>query len=445
MKIWRCAISALLLAGCTPTIEFGRRSANEPQFPTTYRDPIVHVSSTAQAARPDAPPGYDGALGYARLQLQFANPGEDAIKAVRKALEAQPASVQFASDRTVAKRTIVVSVTRGEYRPADRFVNFRLRIQPVNFAFSGYTGTQTDYSTIDIETVSLSKTNSVGVEINGGAGGSTTGKASTGRDAVLSESGGVTARIENVTTNLEDKTLEIYREAERGIDLSGNTLVNIGVTARAGNVANDIDWGLVATSIDIAGKDGKIAAPEAASVRIANLSYLKPRDLKANLVFDYVMRRVLTKSNEYAEHDQTVEYEEGTCEKADATIVSASDLAIPRWSIFGMQGNVPVVAVNLDSEFGDRPLAFVDYADAVRFAAWMMKQRANRVGASRLSLPDGSGLSLDRQPYPGLSVRPSGEVPSATDVNEAPQPWHCQRKALHASPSGGGARNPPAG
>lgn len=93
-----------------------------------------------------------------------------------------------------------------------------------------------------------------------------------------------------------------------------------------------------------------------------------------------------------------------------------------------MQGDSPVLAVNLDSEFGDRPLAFVDYADAVRFAAWMMKQKANRVGASRLSLPEGGGLSLDRKPYPTLTVRPSGEVPSATSAQSPPRTWPCERK-----------------
>jgi hypothetical protein len=386
MKTGVLLIWVLLITGCSPTVEFGRRSANEPAFPGKYRDPVVHLSSTAQGSKTGAGASWapDGALGKAELRLELQNPGVDAIKALKKALGADPD--KFASDRTVAKRTIVVTVAPGDYRPADRFVNFRLRIEPSNFEFSGYAGTETEYTTVDIENFSLTKANTLGLDINGGGSGNTTGKAGASHQATLAETGLVSSRFENVTSNLDGNTLDIYREAERGINLSGNTLINIGVTARAENAANDIDVDMVATGIEIS-KDGKPLAPDAASVQIDNLTYLKPKDLKANLTFEYVMRRVLTKSNEYAEHNQTVAYEQGVCTRTNVVVVPARDLAVPRWSIFALKDNQATYEVNFESEFGNRALAFVDYADAVRFSVWMMKQKAGKVASGRLSLP----------------------------------------------------------
>ncbi|WP_036167509.1 hypothetical protein [Massilia sp. 9096] len=430
-------IGVLSSAGCSPTVEYGRRSANEPAFAGPYRTPIVHVSSTAQGSKTGgaASSALDGALARAGLRLELQNPGEDAIRALKKALGAEPD--KFASDRTVAKRTIVLTVAPGDYRPADRFVNFRLRVEPLNFEFSGYTGTETEYSAIDIENFSLTKVNTVGLDIDGGGSASTTGKASAGRQTTLAESGLVTSRFENVTTNLDDATLDIYREAERGIDLSGNTLINIGVTARAENAANDLDTDMVATSVEIS-KGGNTLAPEAASLTIDNLSYLKPKDLKANLSFEYVIRRVLTKSNEYAEYNQTVAYEHGVCRRQNAVVVAARDLAVPRWGIFAIENNQPGFAVDLDSEFGNRALAFVDYADAVRFSVWMMTQKASRVGSSRLSLPRESGMKLDKGAYPRLAVRPSSEITAANrEKSLPPDGWDCSSTAPIAPASGG--------
>jgi hypothetical protein len=403
MKIATCAALVVLVAGCTPTIEYGRRSLNEPRFPLEHKDPVVTVSSTAQAPKtPDAAP--DGALGKTEVRLDFRNPDAATVAALKKALEPAPEQAKFDGDRSVLKRTIVATVSRRDYRPADRFVNFRLRIEPTNFAFTGYTGTATDYTSIDIANFSLAKTNSAGLEVSGDT--PIAKKITASADRVLTETGAVKARIENATTNIDDKTLDIYREAERGIDLAGNTLVNVSVTAKPEKADNDIKYDYVVTAIEIS-KDGKPLPADKASLKTTGLTYLAPRDLTAKVRFDYVLRRVLAKSNEYTEHNQTIRYEVGECVTNNAVIVPARDLDVPRWTIATVEKGLPKLSVNIDSELGDQPLTFVSYADAVRLAKWMMKQRAIRIGDSTLSLQ--GKQRLDKSSYPELMVRKSSE------------------------------------
>lgn len=406
MKIATCATLAVLVAGCTPTIEYGRRSLNEPRIP--MRDPVVTVSSTAQAPKtPDAAP--DGALGKTEVRLDFRNPNAATVAALKKALEPDEEPPKFNGNRSVLKRTIVATVSRGEYRPADRFVNFRLRIEPANFAFTGYTGTATDYTSIDVENLSLAKTNSAGLEVSGDT--PIAKKITASADRVLTETGVVKARIENATTNIDDRTLDIYREAERGIDLAGNTLVNVSVTAKPEEADNVIKHDYVVTAIGI-DDDGKPLPADKASLKTTGLAYLQPQDLTARVTFDYVLRRVLTKSNEYSEHNQTVRYEAGECVMDGAVIVPARDLDVPRWTIATVENGKPRFSVDIDGELGEQPLTFVSYADAARVAKWMMKQRAVRIGDSTLwvSVPPGGRQRLDKSSYPELMVRKSSET-----------------------------------
>jgi hypothetical protein len=404
MKIATCAALAVLVAGCTPTIEYARRSLNEPRFPLEHKDPVVTVSSTAQAPKtPDAAP--DGALGKSEVRLDFRNPDAATVAALKKALEPAPEQAKFDGDRSVLKRTIVATVSRGEYRPADRFVNFRLRIEPANFAFTGYTGTATDYTSIDIANFKLAKTNSAGLEVSGDT--PIAKKITASADRVLTETGAVKARIENATTNIDDRTLDIYREAERGIDLAGNTLVNVGVTAKPEEADTVIQHAYVVTAIKISNDDGKPLPADKASLKTTGLTFLQPRDLTAKVTFSYVLRRVIAKSNEYTEHNQTVRYEAGECVTDTVVIVPARDLDVPRWHIMTVEADLPRYTVNIDSDIGKQPLTFVDYADALRLANWMTQQKATRIGNSSLSLSDKQ--HLDKSSYPALMVRKASD------------------------------------
>jgi hypothetical protein len=408
----------VLIGGCSSTIEYGRRSLNEPSFDGPHQPPSLIISSTAQAMKPAAaaPAARDDAAFKAAVRLDLKNPSAATLGAVRQMFETGPVNPDSEDDRTVLRRTIVATINRGEYRPADRFVNFRLRIEPVNFEFSAYSGTETDYSAIDIENFSLTKTRSAGLELGGGA--PVAAKANLNNER---------ASTETSTTNIDYNTLDIYREAERGIDLSGNTLVNVSLTAKQDERDTQIKPDLIVTSMSIR-QDEKFLPAEKASLTTAHLLYLKPRDLTARLTFDYVIRRVLARSNDYAEHDQTVSYEEGRC--TNAIIVAARDLDIPRWNVVALHNGRKLAPVNIDSELGAQALTFTNYIDALRFSAWMMKVGATRVGKSALSLPPESGLRLSPKSYPKLVVEKSSE----RFETSAESPLVCKITSVHGSP-----------
>ena len=396
------------LSGCTPTIEYGRRSVNEPAFPITNKFPSVIINSTAQSSLGGlTEAGASGALSQSRIRFNFDNKSPNDIVQINKAfsekIEEDP---KFQANKSVLKRTIVAAITKGDFRPADRFVNFRLRITPKNFDFVDYKGTQSDYSQINIEKISLNKTNTSGIEITGGKPVGATLKSTNERS--LSEAGDVTARIENLTTNIDFKTLDVYREAERGIDLAGNTLVNVSVTAQRDQRDKQIgeDWVVTALSINA---EGQSLQPAKASLKTSNLQYLSPQDLIAKINFDYVIRRVLIKSNEYSEYNQTILYEIGSCEKDNAIIVRGRDFDIPRWAIVSEQGNKKEFAIQISSEYGNRTLIFTDYSNAIRFSNWMMEHKASSIGRNALMLPKESRARLNGRDYPVLSVAKSSE------------------------------------
>ncbi|MYN07754.1 hypothetical protein [Pseudoduganella aquatica] len=418
-----CAAAALLVAGCTPSIEYGRRSVNEPAFPVIYAKPKVIIGSSAQP--PDkgesaAPAGGDGSPVKARID--YSNMAIEDVAKLRKAFDDEAPEPKFNGNRTVFKRTLVAAITKGEYRPADRFVNFRLRITPDNFEFVDYKSTATDYSVVNIEKLSLEKSNSAGLELVGGKPVEATIKAGTAR--TLTESGDVSVRVENTTTNIDYRTLDIYREAERGIDLSGNTLVNVSVTSQRQFNATQTDVDYIATALKLTDK-GKLLPPAQAEIKTSFLQYLKPRDLTAKISFDYVIRRVAVRANEYSEHNQTAYYELGNCTQSKAVIVRARDLDIPRWSIAARYPGQGRTVVQLQNAFGAFPLAFTDYVKARQLMDWMRLQRARSAGEQQFVL-DGLAGGAPPGVYPDLSIVASSEV--WTDAAEGA--WDCSTRTV---------------
>ena len=156
----------VMICGCTPAIEYGRRSANEPQFGSMYQKPSVSVSSTASAAAQKNGEGdAGGGAPIPSIRLNVDHPKPEEVEALLKAFAGKPEAPAFNASRSVVKRSIVISVSKGEFRPADRFVNFRMRIKPENFEFTNYTGVETDDRKVDIEKFSLQKTSSAALDL----------------------------------------------------------------------------------------------------------------------------------------------------------------------------------------------------------------------------------------------------------------------------------------
>lgn len=381
-KILFCVV-ALAQSACTPTIEYGRRSVNEPAFPVVYPKPSIILSSSVQAPSADGGAASSTQEEAIKVRMNYQDAAADKLVELRKAFNADIEEPKFNGNRTVIKRTVVAAITRGDFRPADRFVNFHLRITPKNFEFVDYKSTATDYSIVNIEALSLAKSNSASLQLVGGKPMEATAIAATSK--TLTETGQVSARIEYLTTNIDYNTLDVYREAERGIDLAGNTLMNISVTAQKNEYENQTKVALVVTDAKLSEGD-KILLPATAILKTADLQFLVPQDLWGHASFDYVIRRVSLRSNEYSEHNQTAFYEKGRCENTKVTVVRARDIYILRWSIMeANNANQAISEVRLAGEFGNRPMVFLDYPSALRLMYWMNSQTATKAGSRKFT------------------------------------------------------------
>lgn len=425
MKKTLFLLAVLVQVGCTPTIEYARRSANEPKFPTLYPKPSIVLSSTTQASETNPPASASSPEEAIKVQIDYQEASAEKLIELRRAFNTDIADSTFAGNRTVIKRTVAASITRGDFRPADRFVNFRLRIEPKNFEFVDYKGTATDYSVIDIATFSLAKTNSAGLQLVGGKPTVATG--SVGTSKTLTESGQVAVKIENLTTNIDYDTLDVYREAERGIDLAGNTLVNISVTAQKNETANQTKVALVVIETKLSEK-GIMLQPRDAVIKTADLQFLVPVDLWGEASFDYVIRRVSLRSNEYSEHNQTAFYETGACKNMRVTIVRARDIHIPRWSISETnEANEATSVVRLGGELGERSMIFLDYPGAQRLMHWMTTQEAVNAGARNFTFSTQGAASIRAGRYPKLKVTIASEKISPGMDND----WTCQSSTIN--------------
>lgn len=415
---------ALAQIACTPTIEYGRRSVNEPAFPVVYPNPSIVISSSVQA------PGAGGSAAPAapenpiKVRMNYDGATSKELVELRKAFNADIDEPKFSGNRTVIKRTVAAAITRGDFRPADRFVNFRLRITPNNFEFVDYKSTATDYSVINIEELSLAKTNSASLQLVGGKPIVATGTAGTSR--ALTESGQVSVRVENLTTNIDYNTLDVYREAERGIDLAGNTLVNVSVTAQKKDYANQTKFALVVTDATLSNADAPVL-PKKATLTTADLQYLVPKDLWGSASFEYVMRRVSLRSNEYSEHNQTAFYEKGKCENDKITLVRARDIDVPRWSIAEVDAKGVKNAVRIADQFGVREMVFLDYPSALRLMHWMKKQGATMAGTRNFTFSDEGTALIKAGKYPELKV----EMSSETSTTNPDGNWKCESSIIN--------------
>jgi hypothetical protein len=408
----------IVISGCASKIEFGRRSLNEPAFPDKTEPPVLIVSSTMAAGVQIKGPSINSEYSSGRpaLELSLSNPKASEIAEILRLYGPEIQKPVYANDRTVVRRTLVATVNTGDYRPGDRFVNFRLRLTPENFEFTNYAGTTTEYGRIDIMTMSVTKNDTANIGFSGGTPIATTIGASSGRS--VTQTGNIFVSPQKLTTNVYHGMLEIYREADRGVDLAGNNLIDISVTGQRGMNDVQVRSDRVATEIFVI-KDDIYMKPDKASIETVNLRYLVPHDLTARVDFDYVMRRVLTKSNEYAEDNQTVEYVRAHCSNPRAIIVNGRDLDIPRWMIVEIQNDKKIFAVQIDTDLGPEALAFENYHTALLFAKWMTKMRASVVGKQGLSLP---GRDLSAAPYPRLVVTRSSEI----QISEAPGEFCCE-------------------
>ncbi len=405
------------VAGCmfTPS---SARWANNPELPVGDTAPSVSVylaPADPPAARKMSDLSDAAQEAYVAALAKMAKNPSDLRAELAKPIAG--ADAEGMQDNTKLNRTLVISIAKGAYRPADRILATSITIEPRNFSFSGYSVVSTEYETIDISDVTLSRDSTFSAKFTPKFGGSVDGPLEVGATTSrgIEEKFNISRRIPKPYVEIEPCKLVLKQESERGLDISGTTLIKLTLVAntflsaggRSGGVTGDCRVPMMGSRVQFVGsapsieKNGVPLSPSEASLRLIPQHNLRMGALKADVSMRYVMRQVLTGGATYSEDDDHVRIIDGVIERGPIDVLSGSDFTTPLWGICVSDGPYRDVNIAADLRNGTGgELLFDSLLAATNMASWMANQRAWSIGRIGLSI---SGLSPPAD-YPRLRV-----------------------------------------
>lgn len=306
------------------------------------------------------------------------------------------------------QRALVMNVFEKGYAPADSLVQTRLTISPKNFSFANLEAAQTRYSTIDIAKISTTDSISGSAELDASSpipGGN--GSASITGSHSVEKTEDVSARVEDLTVNLENGSLVVFRQGARGRDLTGNTIVKLTIQDASPVGEGQDRIRMMVTGIDVGGI-GQWKTPTTASVDLKLRHGLHPTGMIAEARLNYVLRHVTGGAYSYDEGDDTVRFERG-CVAKNVVLVPPSDTALQTWVI--RDGSNTLL---IDTDSGQEDMTFEDWSTATKFVSWLQATGAISINGLRLRVYP-IGDTLDGT-VPLGSNRSSLRVVSTTGV-----------------------------
>lgn len=289
-------------------------------------------------------------------------------------------SAGSSDDATAFQRMLVLNVFEKGYHPGDSIIQTRLTIVPKDFVFTNLEAAKTEYSTIEVDKISTSNGISTTAELEasppipvGTASVSITGSHSTEKSADIS------VRVQDLSVNLENGNLVVFREGGRGRDLTGNTIVKLTIADASPSSDGRERVKMMVADLDV-GSPGHWKSPTSASVDIQRRRGLYATGMVAEARLNYVLRHVSGGAKTYAEGDDAVRFESG-CVAKQVVVVPASETALHTWIVSTGSG-----AVLIDTDAGQRDMTFADYQTARRFVSWLQATRADSIGGLRVRI-----------------------------------------------------------
>lgn len=399
-----------VLAACTP---LDRRWISE-----TGLDGRTPVAVLAVDSRPALPPSSlslhdlpeQAAASYINALTKFTtNPAELAA-----ALGKPVASGSAPTDLRSFSRVVNLNVSKRGYAPGDRIVQLRISILPENFAFTGWSAAETEYTVQDIDKITVTTAARGSAELKPTFSGKLvgTGGLTSSLEQTTENSANIMRRVEQLTVSVEGGRLVIFRESERGFDLTGNTVIRLTLRPKVqtpiGTNLTEVAQTTV-TDLNI-GNASAWKGPSHSTITLQTVRGLTPTNLTGVARIDYVIRHVLAGSDTYRESDDIVRFET-SCLQQNVVLVSADESGLQSW---GIQTGTDRLAIQADE--GVRDLVFQDRDVAARFAAWINHTRASSVGGRTLGILDRSKIAAGLQPL--KSARNPFFVVSRSDVVE---------------------------
>jgi len=392
-------VAAVLSAACASTPELTRRYAEiRPDQGASGLRANVSVFSLpipSPGSRSMFELGSSGQTAFINVARDRTVSMRDFAEALGTRIPATPAAPGI--DATRIRRRLVFSLSPEGLGPADRIDRLLLTLTLTSptygsapaWRFASWDRFVTRYETIDLGDLSLSRKREFSAslgELPAGTGGAEIGAAAK-LSRNLEEELELRQRYVAATGTLSERSASIYQEGVVGIDLTGNSSIDVELAAVAVSPAV-----LMARVTDVAPADS--GTPQLTSARVvwpATDSRCSAVDIRARLQATYRIRRVLQGAATVVEGDDTISYIETTADLGEFVLVPARDQHVTLWEI--VRGSD---ILTLDRA----PLLFASAAEARRVAAWL-----GRTGATSLA---GAALLLGEAALQGadFAIRP---------------------------------------
>lgn len=390
---------AVLSAACASTPELTRRYAEIlPDAGGSHMRAVVSVFSLPVPS-PGSRTLFDLGSGG---QTAFINTARDRTRSMRDFTEALGARIPAIPagpgiDATRLQRRVVFSLSPEGLGPADRIDRLLLTLTLTSptygsapaWRFTSWDRFSTRYATVDLGDISLSRKREFGASLGdlpAGSAGAEVG-ASVKFSRNLGEELELRQRYVAATGTLSEHSASIYQEGVVGIDLTGNSSIDVELTAvteapavqmvRVTGMRPDSPDGVQLTSTRVVwpATDGRCSAV----------------DIRARLEVSYRIRRVLQGAATVVEGDDTIAYIETTEDLGEFVLVPGRDQRVTLWEI--VRGRD---ILTLDRA----PLFFATAAEALDVAGWLGRTGAASLGGAPLLLGEAVLQGTD------FSIRP---------------------------------------
>lgn len=311
-------------------------------------------------------------------------------------------------DRTRLPRVIAIDVSPSGFSTTDRLMRTQVTMVPVNFRFAGYTLAQSDYQTIDLESVTSSATTSASLTLSPSLGNVIEG-VEAGVSAERSQESVYTnrQRFRDLSVSFAPDRVIVTRDGAPGIDLYGVTLLKASV--------RPVDSGPTVTETFVTAykvaneANGQDLVPGEATITLTQDRIWSAQPLMVCARLDYVIRDVMS-GGEYVDEGRQVARERwGERPVGLYTLVPEEEVEVPRYAL-----KHSGFFLRIDTPAGPRRFSFSNLRDATAFQAWLERTQATQVGnrllwvrnGERLRGSDNRGIEIQRLSGGGESFEP---------------------------------------
>jgi hypothetical protein len=311
-------------------------------------------------------------------------------------------------DYRVLHRTLIITVHKdGPFNPADRLQETDVSLTlPAGSRFEAWDTAATVYSTINAGSIELTQTRDTSQELSLGApstaplSASLTAKAS--QENSRKETFAASSQVELLTVSVENggRTLRVRRQGGIGVDLTGNTVVQVDI-AVGGEDAKTV----YAVPEGYTAKGGALLAPDKVGFAAKYLQLPPKGGLDADVQLRYTLRHVTAGGGTLEEKDDTVLLWTRSARMPAVRLVPQRDMIPQTFGLASAAGAFLAIAV---PGADPRTLCFEEVLEASDLLVYLRLRRPpnGAIGGAQLGPPVPGGVGrLQPRDIDGLQVR----------------------------------------